>query len=94
MQILVVCLEEERLSFTMSISLNKPYLQIIKDLRRGVWEFPVRKLYSVTGVFLKLNITDSVIASKHCAKFRETDELCISLIYYFTDCKQSFTKII
>ena len=48
----------------------------------------------VTGAFLKLYITDSVIASKHCAKLRETDELCISLIYYFTDCKHSFTKII
>jgi len=80
------------------ISLNKYYLQIIRiifnDLRRGVWEFPVRKLYSVTGAFLKLYITDSVISSQHCAKFRETDELCISLIYYFTDCIQSFTKII
>jgi len=83
--------------FLSKISLNKPYLQIIRiifnDLRRSVWEFPVRKLYSVTRA-LKLYITDSVIASKHCAKFRETDELCISLIYYFTDCKQSFTKII
>ena len=27
----------------------------------------------------------------NCAKFRETDELSISLVYYFTDCKQSFT---
>ena len=38
-------------------------------------------VYSVTGAFLKLYITYSVIASNHCAKFRETDELCISLIY-------------
>jgi len=58
------------------------------------WEFPVRKLYTVTGTFLKLYITNSAIASKHCANFRETDELCISLIHYFTDCKQSFIKVI
>jgi len=52
------------------------------------WEFPVRKSYTVTGTFLKLYITDSVIASKHCAKFRETDALGRSLIHYFTNCKQ------
>ena len=68
--------------------MNKPYLQIIRiifdDLRRSVWKFPVPKLYSVTGTFLKLYITDSVITSKHCAKFCETDKLCISLIQMYT----------
>jgi len=86
------------LLFLSKISLNKPYLQIIRiifnDLRRGVWELPVWKSYTVTGTFLKLYITDSVIASKHCVKFRETDELCSSLMHYFTDCKQLFTTVI
>ena len=49
---------------------------------------------TVTGTFLKLYITYSAIASKYCAKFCETDEHCISLIHYFTDCKQSFIKVI
>jgi len=72
----------------------KKIRHIFNDSWCSVCEFPVWMSYTVTGTFLKLYFTDSFIASKHCAKFREPDAPCSSLIHYFTDCKHSFTKVI